>query len=84
MQVRDLFVKEGCVFWVTWVTLVTKTIHTSLTKTRSRTYTTPSPTPHIKQPTYCLYNYLIRVHVQPDDGQHQRLKHVVVHDVVNT
>jgi len=35
------------------------------------------------QPIYCFYNYLISVHVQPDDGQHLRPKHVVVPSVVN-
>ena len=30
-----------------------------------------------------LYNYLISVHLQPEDGQHQWPKHVVVPNVVN-
>ena len=44
-----------------------------------------NPPPYPQKTTHiCLYNYLISVHVQPEDGLHQGLKHVAVHNVVNT
>jgi hypothetical protein len=48
----------------------------------SRTYITPSLPP--KTAHIFLHNYLTSVHVQPDDGQHQWPKHVVVLNTVNT
>jgi len=43
----------------------------------------PPPYP-LKTTHICLYNYLISVHVQPEDGQHHWPKHVVVPNVENT
>ena len=63
-----------------WATSVTQTTHPSLIK-RDLTPTQSPPYP-LKTTHICLYNYLISVHVQPQDGQHQWPKHVVVPNVV--
>ena len=42
----------------------------------------PLPTPY-KQPMYVLYNCLISISLQPEDGHYQAPKHVVVPYVEN-
>jgi len=43
----------------------------------------PLPSPY-KQPIYGLYNCLISISLQPEDGHYQAPKHVVVPYVENT
>ena len=68
--------KLGHDYIIVWFP-ITQNTHASLTKTRSRTCRNPS-FPPLKTIHIFLCNYLINVHIQPEDGQHQWPKHVVV------